>query len=124
MMAAATLSVVFWSWSSGDPPALVATCGFLTLAFVQITHVGNARSRFAVLAPQRVIANPYALGAVALVVVLQVAAVTWPPLVRVLRTVTPPLDAWLVIVLAAASVGVAGQIIKLLGTRRRAVRLT
>ncbi|HSL70830.1 MAG TPA: HAD-IC family P-type ATPase, partial [Longimicrobiales bacterium] len=118
LLAAATLVVLLWGLWRGEEPATLATYGFMTLALVQVIHVGNARSRFAVLSPRRIVANPYAIGALVLVVVLQLAAIYWPPLARVLSTVRPEPAAWIVIVAAALSVGVIGQALKVVEARR------
>ena len=46
------------------PEDRARTIAFMTLAFAQILHLGNARSEGAVIRPARAIANPFALGAV------------------------------------------------------------
>ena len=40
--------------------AYATTLAFMTLAFAQIFHLGNARSALPVLRPDRVVSNPYA----------------------------------------------------------------
>ena len=44
--------------------AHASTLAFFTLAFAQILHLGNARGVGAVLRPSRMLASPWALGAV------------------------------------------------------------
>ena len=64
----ATLAAYAWGLRSGDAPRAV-TMAFMTLALAQLFHLGNARSRGPVLTPRRAMANPWAVGAVALVLV-------------------------------------------------------
>ena len=47
----------------------------MTLALAQILHLGNARSHTHVLRPRRAFANPYAVAAVLLSIVLQLITV-------------------------------------------------
>ena len=84
----------------------------MTLAFAQIAHLGNARSTGAVLRPKMIIANPYALGAVAVSTVLQVATLVVDPLPELLRMVPLTPTAWAVVIGCAAIPAVAGQAIK------------
>jgi Ca2+-transporting ATPase len=72
-----------------EDPARARTMAFMTLAFAQILHLGNARSARPVLAVSRILANPYALAAVGLSVGLQVVAFAVGPIAGVLR-LTPP----------------------------------
>jgi Ca2+-transporting ATPase len=101
------------------------TLTFMTLAFAQIFHLGNARSSSPVLRPARVVANPYALAAVVLTAGLQILAVESPWLARVLRTQALSVADWGVVVgLALIPAGV-GQMLKVIaGTRRRPVLST
>src|SRR6185503_6373758 len=93
-------------WALARAPERAATVTFMTLALAQVFHLGNARSVDAVLRPRDALANPYALGAVALTVALQIAALAIDPLARVLRLT--PLDPteWAVVLLAAATTAV------------------
>jgi Ca2+-transporting ATPase len=121
-IAAATLAafVVGHSGPNGGPE-LAVTMSFSTLAIAQAFHLGNRRSRHRVLSPRAALANPWAIAAVLAVVALQIAAVHWTPLSRMLRTV--PLDAaqWLWVVVLAAMPAVLGEMLKP-STRRRAAR--
>ncbi len=84
-----------WLWGlHGDDPAKAGTLAFTTLALAQLFHLGNARGRRPMVAPRDALANPWALAAVALVLGLQFAAVTWPPLQAVLDTRTPSPREW------------------------------
>jgi Ca2+-transporting ATPase len=85
------------------------TMSFTTLALAQAFHLGNARSRFRVLSPRTAFANPSALAAVALVVLLQVLAVHLPSLALVLQTVPLAVRDWIVVLLLAGMPAVVGQ---------------
>jgi Ca2+-transporting ATPase len=104
-----TLAAYVWGLRSEDA-ARAVTMAFMTLALAQLFHLGNARSRGPVLTPRRAMANPWAVGAVALVLLLQAAAVYWAPLAGVLRTVPLPPSDWLIVLGLAAIPAVIGQI--------------
>ena len=121
MITAVTLAA-FVMYLDG-PVRQAQTIAFMTLAFAQLFHLGNARSE----EPLRGwthLSNPYALGAVALSTALQLVAIYVPPLARVLGV--EPLDArsWLIVISLGAIPAVLGQGIKLArrGTRARANR--
>ncbi len=119
LITASTLAAYGWGLSSGEPERAI-TIAFMTLALAQLFHLGNARSRGPVLGWRRITANPWALGALALVLALQGLAVYFAPLAAVLRTVPlAPLD-WLVVVPLALVPAVAGQVVEALQARRRA----
>jgi Ca2+-transporting ATPase len=82
---------------------------FLTLALAQAFHLGNARSEEHVLSVRQAASNPIAIGAVGLVMLLQVLALHFPPLAAVLRT--EPLDTrdWLSCTALALVPAVIGQ---------------
>ena len=100
-------------WSLGRAPDHAPTIAFMTLAFAQIAHLGNARSRGPVLRLERALANPYALAGAGLALLLQLAAATVEPLARILRVA--PLDAveWMVVVGLALLPALGGQMLKL-----------
>lgn len=108
LIAAVTLGAYAWARSVHSADA--STVAFMTLALAQIFHLGTARSHDPVVTPARVVSNPWALGAVALVVGLQVAAVTVPPLQRVLKTDALSGVAWAVVLAAAALPAVVAQL--------------
>ena len=85
------------------------TLSFTTLAVAQIFHLGNARSHGPVLALSRIVANRYALGAVALTLALQVLAVAWRPLGGILGTAPLEMQGWLLALGLSAVPAVAGQ---------------
>ena len=99
-------------WALRYSPDDASTIAFMTLALAQIGHLGNARSRRAVLRVSRALANPFAVLGAGLAVLLQVAAATFAPLSRVLQvTALNPTD-WLVVIGLAAIPAVVGQVLK------------
>ena len=109
LIAACTLAADAWGGS---------TLAFLTLALAQIFHLGNARSAEPLTTWHRAVSNRYALGAVALAVALQAAAMHYPPLTRVLGVTPPDARGWLVAVTLAMVPALLGQTAKLLRQRR------
>ncbi|MFW6201767.1 MAG: cation-translocating P-type ATPase [Gemmatimonadota bacterium] len=100
----------------GDPAAesgYAVTVSFMTLALAQTFHLGNARSVGPVVGVRAALANRYAIGAVVLVLGLQLLAVYFPPLATVLRLVPLAPGDWLVIVPLSLAPAVVGQAIKL-----------
>jgi len=94
------------------------TCAFMTLAFAQILHLGNARSRGPVLAPRAALANRAALAAVALAIGLQLLAAFLPPLAHVLRVAPLSGEQWALVAVLGAAPAVVGQNVKLLRAGR------
>jgi Ca2+-transporting ATPase len=88
------------------------TMSFMTLAIAQAFHLGNARSRVRVLSPRAAFGNPWAVAAVLLVIALQLAAVHYAPLARVLATAPLVWLDWLAILVLAALPGIVGQAFK------------
>lgn len=111
LITASTLGAFAWGLASGEPER-ATTVGFMTLALAQLFHLGNARSRGTVLSPSRMTSNPWALGAIPLVLVLQLLAVYWAPLSAVLRTVPLEMTDWLVIASISAVPAVVGQTLR------------
>ena len=96
------------------------TIAFMTLAFAQLFHLGTARSDRSVLHLKSALANPYALGALALSIVLQLVAAYVDPLPRVLGLAPLKVRDWLLIVAFAMIPAIVGQGIKLWPGRRTA----
>jgi Ca2+-transporting ATPase len=120
-MTTATLAAIVLTRDDfGGQPLTVA---FLTLSLAQIFHLGNARSLHAVLSYRQAIANPFAVGAVALTVGLQLFAVYFQPLAQILDLQPVGLDSWLVILPLAAAPAVIGQAVRLLRAREMKVSL-
>jgi P-type Ca2+ transporter type 2C len=95
------------------PEDRARTIAFMTLAFAQILHLGNARSEGAVIRPARAIANPFAVGAVGISVALQLVAASYDPLVDLLQLAELELSDWVLVGSAAALPAVVGQAIKM-----------
>ena len=107
--AAITLStMVAFLWALSVVPAHASTMAFMTLGLAQIAHLGNARSDGAVLRPARVVANRYAVAAVAISLVLQLAT-TIGPLASILQVAPLGASQWFVVLVCAAFPAVAGQ---------------
>ena len=111
MIAAVTLAA-FWialQGTDGVVSARAQTMSFMTLALAQAFHLGNARSQGHVLNPKQIVSNPIALGAVGLVVLLQVVAIHFRPLAEVLRTVPLGTGDWLICLSLSVVPAVVGQ---------------
>ena len=100
-------------WGLAYAPERATTIAFMTLALAQIAHLGNARSARTVFAAGRAVANPYALGAVALSIGLQVAILYVDPLPRLLRVSPLAGTEWLVVLAFAAVPALVGQAVKI-----------
>ena len=94
-------------------PEQAGTIAFMTLAFAQIAHLGNARSDGHVLAPVRAVANRFALVGLALAVGLQLVTTT-QPLARILDVAPFGIREWVLVAGCAALPAVLGQIWKTL----------
>ena len=111
MIAAVALAAFGIGFRQGTD-ARAMTMAFATLGLAQGLHLGNARRRESSIAPAAVVANVWALGALALVVVLQVAAVEWGPLQRALGTQGLSRGTWFLVVALASAPAVVGQLVK------------
>ena len=117
LIAALTLAAYAYGVHGGESGRAV-TLAFNTLAVAQLLHLGNARSRDPVLGWHRVLANPWALAAVAGVLLLQGIATHWPPLAGALGLVPLTAGEWLVVLGLASVTGFAGQLRRLGRSRR------
>jgi Ca2+-transporting ATPase len=87
LIAASSLAAFAWAlFLAADSVSHAPTMAFMTLAFSQLFHLGNARSAEHVASLERAVANRWALAAVVLGVVLQVATGVVAPLSRALGT--------------------------------------
>jgi Ca2+-transporting ATPase len=94
------------------PVQQTRTIAFMTLAFAQLFHLGNARSDRA-LTGREALSNPYALAAIMLSIVLQLIAAYVTPLSRILGVVPLESRDWIVVVGLAAVPAIIGQAIRL-----------
>ncbi len=119
LITAATL-LAFWLAVAGPlaDPSRALTVSFITLALAQAFHLGNARSHGAVLG-RGALSNRYALGAVALVLLLQLLALYAPPLTAVLDTRPLRWQEWLIVLPLSALPGLVGQAVRVWTGRRR-----
>ena len=110
--ACALFAFVLGLSASNARPNSAVTMTFMTLAFAQLFHLGNARSRAHVLAPARALANPLALSAVALVILLQLLALYVEPLRDLLQLVPLCPGEWGMVIALGVIPGLIGQIVK------------
>ena len=99
----------------GDERAV--TVSFLTLAFAQLWHVFNMRSRGSPRCRNEITRNPFVWAALALCTVLLLAAVHAPPLAHALGVVSPGYEGWAIILGMSLLPLAAGEAVK---TRHRA----
>ncbi|HEX8906933.1 MAG TPA: cation-translocating P-type ATPase C-terminal domain-containing protein, partial [Longimicrobiaceae bacterium] len=95
------------------PVAHARTVAFQTLSLAQVFHLGNARSNTPVLSRDAITRNRWALAAMLLVIVLQLAAAYVHPLPMVLRLAVPNARDWLLILPFSLAPAVIGQAVKL-----------
>jgi P-type Ca2+ transporter type 2C len=113
LISVCTLAAFSWGLTHSRADSTHAsTLAFMTLAFAQILHLGNARSASPVLAPARALSNLYALAAVLVTSALQIMAVTLDPLARVLGLSSLAGSDWLVVLGLASVPALAGQALK------------
>jgi Ca2+-transporting ATPase len=111
LITAVTLGAFMWALGNGGgDTARAVTVAFMTLALAQTFHLGNARGGL-VIRWRRMSANLWAVGAVALTMAFQLAAVYFSPLARVLNIVPLRAQDWQVIMPAAIIPAVIGQLI-------------
>jgi len=101
LLAGATL-LAFWigmTWygTAGEGGRHAVTIAFMTLAFVQVFHTFNARSRRRSALDARLFTNRWLWAAVVTCLVLQLAAVYVPFLRRVLHTVPLTMRDWVLV---------------------------
>jgi Ca2+-transporting ATPase len=121
LIAVPTLGAFAWGLSAaGGETRRSMTLAFMTLAFAQTFHLANARRDGPLFSRGNLFSNKWALAAVALVTVLQVASVHVPPLARVLGTVPLSGGDWIVVLVLALVPAVLGQAYKLLRKPHRA----
>jgi P-type Ca2+ transporter type 2C len=121
LIASASFLVLAWATWSGLPRGQAMTMNFMTLAFAQLTHLGNARDAAPVIRFKRAFANRMALIALGLSVVLQLATVADLPLRDVLRLEPLSAGAWVVVIAVGLIPGVVGQAAKVLRGRGNGV---
>jgi Ca2+-transporting ATPase len=120
LLAGVTLTAFFvglrWYGIEEEGVRRASTMGFMTLALAQIFHAFDARSQRRS-ALSRPFTNAWLLGAVLGCLLLQLAAVYWPVLQTVLRTVPLTALELLVVVACALAPVVVVEVVKLLRLR-------
>ena len=101
------------------PEGHARTVAFQTLALTQLFHLGNARSSGPVLSRGAATRNLWALAAVIVVLLLQLASAYVPPLASILGVVPPRLGDWLLILPFSLAPAIAGQAWKVWRARPR-----
>ncbi len=120
MLGVLALAAYSWALNTYGNGPHARTIAMLALVSVQLGHLFNCRSRTRS-ALAGLFTNGFIWGAAATVIVLQLLAVWWTPLTRVLHTVAPnPLD-WGIIGLAVLAPIVIVDITKFI-TRRTAMK--
>jgi Ca2+-transporting ATPase len=112
LIAAVSLAPVVWARVNGESEALMRTLCFMTLALSQLFHLGNGRSRRAVLTRARAWSNPWATGAVLLVIALQLASVYFTPLANLLGLVRLDLREWAMVAMLSLIPAFVGQLMR------------
>ncbi|HET9439460.1 MAG TPA: HAD-IC family P-type ATPase [Longimicrobiales bacterium] len=112
LITAATLAAFIWALRDApEDHARAMTIAFVTLAIAQTLHLGNARGGGPALRWRRVIGNRWALSAAVLTIALQLVAVYFPPLARILGVTPLSVRDWLILLPVAALPAVIGQAI-------------
>ena len=120
VIAASTLGVFAWGLSvHSDQVGRAVTLSFLTLGFAQIFHVVNARSETPIPLGRLITSNRFALGAVGLTVLLQVAAIVVAPLAAVLELSAPDAREWGVVLAASLAPVAVGYTLRQRKARAR-----
>ncbi len=116
-----TLSVVgAFLWALAQPNHTAdypQTVAFLTLAFGQLWHVFNMRSRKEPLISNQVMKNPFVWAAILLSIILISIALYWNILANILQITPPDNKGWFVVIIASLLPLVFGQIVKSAYTR-------
>jgi Ca2+-transporting ATPase len=103
----------------GESAERARTVAFMTLALAQAAHLVNAQSSSMAVEPRRLGANRWAIGALALVIVLQGLALYVPPLASVLQVTPLSLAEWGIVVPCALAPALGGLLLGVVRRRRR-----
>ena len=102
-----------WHGRESEGVRRATTMAFLTLAFAQVAHAFNARSRRRSIFTSRLFTNGWLWAAVLVCMLLQVAAVWLPLLQRILHTVPPTATEWAVIAACSLAPVAIVELVKL-----------
>jgi Ca2+-transporting ATPase len=117
LISAATLTAYLVTLDD-ESPERARTVAFMTLALAQAAHLVNARSSSMTVEPRRIGTNRWAIGALALVIVLQVLALYVPPLASVLQVAPLSMPEWAIVVPCALAPAAGGLLLGVLHRRR------
>ncbi len=122
LLAFGTYSGVAVLWLYGtllqDETQLARSAAFTALIFIEIATVFAFRSFHAPILVRRPFSNPALLVAAALSVLLQIAALLWPPLMLLLGVQMPPPQIWVWIALLLLPILTIPEATKLILSRR------
>ncbi len=116
MLGALGLAAYGWALNAYGNGPHARTIAMLALVGVQLGHLFNCRSRTHS-AMEGLFSNGFVWGAAAIVIVLQLLAVWWSPLTRVLQTVSPNAIDWGIIALTVLTPVVIVEITKFIARR-------
>lgn len=94
------------------PVNQAVTISFLTLAFSQLWHVFNMRSRNSRITSNEITKNPFIWLALAICIGLLLAAIYVQPIASVLGTIHPGIMGWLIVLVLSVIPLFLGQIVK------------
>jgi Ca2+-transporting ATPase len=119
LLTASTISaLVIGHYGLGLQGEALVTVSFLTLAFAQLWHVFNMRSRGSGVFRNAVTGNPYVWAALALCVTILLLAIYVPPLAAALQIVPPDPAGWTLILAASLAPLLLGMAVSGIGTVR------
>ena len=116
VMGIAALAVGYFTWQSGNPNW--DTMLFTLLILMQAGHALAIRSDRLSIFQQSIRSNPAIFGAVLLTIVLQLAAIYWPPLQKLFGTTPLSINEFLLTLAASATVFAWVEIEKWLQRRK------
>jgi magnesium-transporting ATPase (P-type) len=118
VMAIGTLYLFQWELGRTDSLAQAQTVALTTMVIFQVFHVGNSRSEHESVFRRSPFSNPFLFIATIAAVTIHVAALYLAPTQFVLRVEPIDLNAWMRIVMVAATIIVAMELHKLLRRER------
>lgn len=113
IMTGVVVAAFYWALNQpGKDVYYPETIAFLTLAFSQLWHVFNMRSRKASFINNQVTGNPYVWAALVFCIFLIIFAMMWQPLANVLHISSLDVMGWMVVLIASFLPLVISQFIK------------
>ena len=114
LLAGATLIAFAWALGQSSDISRATTVAFLTLGLAQLFHVFNSRFETGSALGPQLFSNRAVLGAIGLTIVLQMAAVYLPIAQLVLKTVSPSLSEWGIVLIASLAPALTIEIYKII----------